>query len=338
MLKKKKKAEKIEDKKIFGLGEFKASKDEADVYTAVISGIKTDRYGDTVNPEGWDLKNFKKNPVLLWAHDHKIPTVGNATKVWVEGKELMMKFKFAPTPFAQELKMLVDERFLKAFSVGFMAKDYKFNDAGVDFLAQELLECSFVNVPAYAEALMKSVGANSEKYKNFIKDSEGTMNWDGIKKSDYRENLLKEKNGSLAIKEIQINTVDKKVEIEYFDGKKEVKDATDEFIDGVKNIYVAKEDQEEKVIFSKSEFENFKKDLEVKAGKVLSKKNRDLIKSAIGAIEEVLTPLRDLLDATTDEKSTDDEPEENGDLTKTLNFSNFDLKKLDEELEKVLEL
>lgn len=293
MLKKKKKAEKIEDKKIFGLGEFvvKASKDEADVYTAVISGIKTDRYGDTVNPEGCDLKNFKKNPVLLWAHDHRIPTVGNATKIWVEGKELMMKFKFAPTPFAQELKMLVDEGFLKAFSVGFMAKDYKFNDSGIDFLEWELLECSFVNVPAYAEALMKSVTANRDKYKNFIKDSEGTLNWDGIMKSDFREKLLKEK----------------------------------------KDIVTEIKDEEEKVIFSKSEFENFKKD-EVKAGKVLSKENRDLIKSAIGAIEEVLTPLKDLLDATTDEKEAEIEEEKE----KTVDFENVDMKKLDEELEKML--
>lgn len=338
MLNKKKKVQ-IEDKKIFGLGEFvaKAGDDKED-YTAVISGIKTDRYGDTVNPEGWDLKNFKKNPVLLWAHDHKIPTIANATKVWVEGKELMMKFKFAPTAFAQEIKMLVDEGFLKAFSVGFMAKDYKFNDQGIDFISQELLECSFVNVPAYAEALMKGVEANSNKYKNFIKGSEGTLNWDGIKKNDYREKLVSEKNGSITIKEIQINTVDKKVDIEYMDGKKETKDATDKFIDGVKNIYEAKKVEEEKVIFTKAEFENFKKDLEVKAGKVLSKKNRDLIRSAIGAIEEVLTPLKELLEATTDDKKIEDKPKKNGDLIKTLDFESVDLEKLDEELEKVLKL
>jgi hypothetical protein len=29
------------------------------------------------------LKNFKKNPVLLWAHDHTIPAIGTATKIWV---------------------------------------------------------------------------------------------------------------------------------------------------------------------------------------------------------------------------------------------------------------
>lgn len=288
MLKKKKKKVEVVDKKIFGLGEFvaKASGDDSEIFTAVISGIKTDRYGDTVNPEGWDLKNFKRNPVLLWAHDHRIPTVGSATKVWVEGKELMMNFKFAPTPFAQELKTLVVEGFLKAFSVGFMTKAYEFNkNDGIDFLEQELLECSFVNVPAYAEALMKSVEANSDKYKNFIKGSEGTLNWDSIMKSDYRENLLKEKNV-----------------------------------------------EEEKVIFSKSEFEKFKKDLEVKAGKVLSKKNRDLINEAISVMENAIAPLKELLEATTDDKKIEVEEEKK----KTLDFSNFDEKKLDEELDKVL--
>ena len=59
-----------------------------------------------------------------------------------------------------------------------------------------------------------------------------------------------------------------------------------------------KKEEEEKVIFTKSELENFKKEIEVKAGKVLSKKNRDLISSAIGAMEAALSPLTDLLEAT----------------------------------------
>lgn len=246
-------------KNIFGLGELKIKAAESDEkYVAVISGIKTDRYGDTIDPEGWDLKNFKKNPVLLWAHDHRIPTVGNATKVWVEGKELMMEFKFAPTPFAQELKMLVDEGFLKAFSVGFKAIDYKFNETGVDFLKQELLECSFVNVPAYAEALMKGVQANPEKYATFMRETDSTMNWKGILDNlDGRAELLQEKK------------IDVKIE-----------------------------EEEEKVVFTKKEFEAFKKELEVKDGKVLSKKNRDLINSAIGAMEAAISPLKDLLEAT----------------------------------------
>ncbi|HBI50276.1 MAG TPA: hypothetical protein DDY21_00280 [Candidatus Moranbacteria bacterium] len=247
-------------KKIFGLGEFtfKGVNSDDGTFEAVISGIKTDRYGDTINPEGWVLKNFNKNPVLLWAHDHHTPTVGRALKVWVEGKVLMMKGEFAPTPFAQELKLLAENGFLRAFSVGFKPIDYKFNDNGVDFLSQELLEVSFVNVPAYAEALMKTVDGDQDKYKNFIAGTDKSLNWDGLKEKDGRAELLQEKKD------------DDKIE-------------------------------EEKIVFTKSEFNDFKKELEIKAGKVLSKKNRNLVKSVIGAMDSALTPLKELLEATNDE-------------------------------------
>jgi len=280
------------EKKIFGLGEFALKGIQEDgSFEAVISGIKTDRYGDTINPDGWDIKNFKKNPVLLWAHDHYTPTVGRATKVWVEGKNLMMKGEFAPTPFAQELKMLAEQGFLKAFSVGFMPKDYKFNDNGVDFLAQELLEVSFVNVPAYAEALMKGM----EKYKTFKKGIDGTRNWTGIvNELDGRNELFEEKEKCVKIEE--------KVE-------------------------------DEKVVFTKKEFEDFKKELEIKAGKVLSKKNRSLIQSAIGAMENAINPLKDLLEATTDEADSDKGGDGNGrSITPKAEVKEvkFDFKNLDE--------
>jgi HK97 family phage prohead protease len=265
----------MKKKKIYGLGEFVFKGLQEDgTFDAVISGVKTDRYGDTINPDGWELKNFKKNPVLLWAHDHTIPTVGRALKVWVEGKNLMMKGEFAPTPFAQELKLLAEQGFLNAFSVGFMPIDYKFNDNGVDFLSQELLEVSFVNVPAYAEALMKGVEANKENLKTFMKETDCTMTWKGILDNlDGREELLQEK--------------DKRATVE-----------------------------EEKVTFTKSEFEAFKKEIEQKAGKVLSKKNRDLLTSAIGAMENAITPLKDLLEATTDEADSDKGGSEAGGRTK----------------------
>lgn len=180
-------------KKIYGLGEAKfKGLDDDGVFEAVISGIKTDRYGDSINPAGWLLKNFKKNPVLLWAHDHSIPTVGKAIKVWVEGTELKLRGKFAPTPFAQELKLLVEEGFLKAFSVGFTPIDYEDNSkGGVNFEKQELLETSFVNVPAYAEALVKRVKGNEKKYKNFIKETGGTLNWNKLCEGDDRDKCLK---------------------------------------------------------------------------------------------------------------------------------------------------
>ncbi|MFA5777623.1 MAG: HK97 family phage prohead protease [Parcubacteria group bacterium] len=253
---------KIEEK-YFGLGEivFKGVNEDG-TFEAVISGIKTDRYGDTIDPAGWELKAFNKNPVILWAHDHYTPTIGRATKTWVEGKELKMKGEFAPTPFAQEIKTLAENGFLRAFSVGFRPLDYKFNDSGVDFLKQELLEVSWVNVPAYAEALL--TGAKQMKCGLVMK----------------------------SILDLQKNIKNDKIEEEKKDGE-----------------------EEEKVIFTKSELEKFKKDIEVKAGKVLSKKNRDLISSAIGAMEAALTPLNDLLEATNE--SADDKSGVNAEQGRT---------------------
>jgi HK97 family phage prohead protease len=239
--------------KIYGLGEAKfKGLNEDGTFEAVISGIKTDRYGDTIDPAGWELKNFKKNPVLLWSHDHSIPAVGRALNVWVEDNLLKMKGEFAPTPFAQELKLLVEQGFLRAFSVGFMPIDYKYNDRGIDFLKQELLEASFVNVPAYVDALLKGIAEDKNKFKNFIKETEGTLNWDSLIKKDGRNEILKE----------------------------------------LKN----KEVEERKIIFTEKEFEEFKKEL--KSGKVLSEKNRNLINSAINSMENAITPLKELLKAT----------------------------------------
>ena len=59
---------------------------------------------------------------------------------------------FARTPFAQEIKSLVEDGIIRAFSVGFMAKKME----GNTFTESELLEISFVNVPANANAIMLS--------------------------------------------------------------------------------------------------------------------------------------------------------------------------------------
>ena len=139
-----------------------------------------DRLGDTINPEGWELRNFRKNPVMLWAHDNFAPPIARATRVWIEDKKLRLKGEFAPTPFAQELRVLVEGGFLNAVSVGFIplledekgmieieGKMYRHAEGeeiksmeekklhgGMRFEKQELLEVSWVAVPALASALV----------------------------------------------------------------------------------------------------------------------------------------------------------------------------------------
>lgn len=124
-----------------------------DGITAVASTALVDRHGEIVEVEGWELKNFKKAPRILWAHDHTIPAIGKATKVWVEGQgkkaKLMFKMAFQDiTEFGKQAKELVEQGWIDTFSVGFMAEEMEDNK----FTKQELLEISLVNVPANPEA------------------------------------------------------------------------------------------------------------------------------------------------------------------------------------------
>lgn len=126
----------------------------------IISGVvgstgSLDRHGENVNPEGWNLKNYLKNPVLLFAHDYRSLPVGKALKVWVENKKLMFNLQFASTPFAMEVFQLFQEGILNAFSVGFMVQKWGESGGKYSIDEQELLELSVVPVPANPEALAK---------------------------------------------------------------------------------------------------------------------------------------------------------------------------------------
>lgn len=143
-------------------------------FTAVASTAMVDRHGEVVSPDGWNLSNFKKNPVLLWAHDHSIPAIGKATKVWVEGKGKDARLMFngvwqTVTDYGKAASQLVNEGILNSFSVGFIPQDMD----GNTYTKQELLEISLVNVPANPQAMMlaykslKEAGFNEEVMNDF---------------------------------------------------------------------------------------------------------------------------------------------------------------------------
>lgn len=134
------------------------TKDADGVFTAVASTATVDRHGEIVSVEGWNLKNYKKNPVLLWGHDHSIPAIGTATKIWIEGTGKKSKLMFTgkmqqATDFGKALTQLVTDGVLKTFSVGFLPTEME----GNKYTEQELLEISLVNVPANPDAMMQAV-------------------------------------------------------------------------------------------------------------------------------------------------------------------------------------
>lgn len=125
-------------------------------FTAIASTNSVDRHGEVVDNNGWDLKAFKKNPVILWAHDHSEPAIGTAKKVWVDGTGKKAKLMIQPilhdlTDKAKAIKALVDQGIIKTLSVGFRPLE---SPDGITFTQNELLEVSMVNVPANADAMM----------------------------------------------------------------------------------------------------------------------------------------------------------------------------------------
>jgi len=140
--------------------EIKADTDERTL-TAIASTSNPDRDHDVLPSDGWNLKNFKKNPVMLYGHDSRDLPVATVTDIKQDGEKLVFKARF-PKPgihdFADKVYELYKDGILRAFSVRFSSKDYEKNDyGGLTFKKSELLEISAVTVPANAEALVQQV-------------------------------------------------------------------------------------------------------------------------------------------------------------------------------------
>ena len=122
-----------------------------------------DREGDVIAPGGWSLDAYMKNPVVLWGHDHKSLPVGRVTRITPTPNGLAARIQFPPegvSARADEVRRLVKEGFLSSVSVGFRPLKSAPNRTrvGMDYHEQELLELSFVSVPANADAVVTAKG------------------------------------------------------------------------------------------------------------------------------------------------------------------------------------
>jgi HK97 family phage major capsid protein/HK97 family phage prohead protease len=145
----------------------KAVASDGDGLDFVLSDATVDRYGDIVEPKGWDLAWFNKNPIALFGHNASFP-IGTWSNVRVEGGKLMAKLNLAARGTSariDELIGLVEQGILRAVSVGFIpSKSTPVNPdkpyAGTRFLEQQLLETSLVSVPANPAALAVAKSMN----------------------------------------------------------------------------------------------------------------------------------------------------------------------------------
>jgi HK97 family phage prohead protease len=131
----------------------------------VMSDESVDRMGDVIEAAGWDLKNFKKNPIALFGHDHKF-VIGHWTDVKVEGKKLIGRLNLLPKGISErldEIRAAVEAGVLRAVSVGFSSDHDSvepMKTGGLRFLRAILYECSLVAVPANPNALQMAKSLN----------------------------------------------------------------------------------------------------------------------------------------------------------------------------------
>jgi len=122
----------------------------------VISDGSLDRHGTRINPNGWELSAFKRNPIALFGHSNGFP-IGTWENLRVEGDRLVGRLVLAAKGTSariDELVRLVEQGILRAVSVGFSALEFGVpGKSPYDYERQELLEVSLVSVPSNTNAL-----------------------------------------------------------------------------------------------------------------------------------------------------------------------------------------
>jgi len=129
-------------------------------FTISTGGV--DRENDRLSADGWSLKSYRKNPVVMFAHDYKQLPVARAVSISQENGNLVSTAEFATAdlnPFAETVYRMIKGGFLNAVSVGFRPQKFKSAERdngqqGFDFEEQELLEYSVVPIPANPQALV----------------------------------------------------------------------------------------------------------------------------------------------------------------------------------------
>jgi HK97 family phage prohead protease len=132
-----------------------SSADDGDEF--IFSDATVDRYGDSIDPNGWDIRNFLRNPIALFGHQGGFP-IGTWKNVQVKDGALRGRLVMAAKGTSariDELRALRDAGILKAVSVGFspIESEPLMQTGGTKYVRSELVEVSLVSVPANPNAM-----------------------------------------------------------------------------------------------------------------------------------------------------------------------------------------
>lgn len=127
----------------------------------IVSTGALDAHGERINVDGIDLKEYKKNPVVLWGHDGFNLPIARTTKIWKDGGKLFARAQFyLKDAFAKKVYEYILDGFLSAVSIGGMVKNWGAD--GITISSMTMKEFSVVSIPANPEAMVsaKSLDGN----------------------------------------------------------------------------------------------------------------------------------------------------------------------------------
>jgi HK97 family phage prohead protease len=146
--------------------EIKAEGGESRRVQFLISTDAVDRDNDVLDPKGWQLENYMRNPIIPFAHDYKSLPVAKCLKIGTTPKGLEALAEFPPKgtyQFADTVYDMLKAGFLNATSVGFRPLDFEpaLDRKGFNFKSQELTEFSIVPIPSNPQALVQQRSAGT---------------------------------------------------------------------------------------------------------------------------------------------------------------------------------
>ena len=151
------------------------------IYSVTIFANELSRDGVSVDIDGMDFSNYRKNPVVLFAHDYSGRTESSGLPIGrtislgrTQDGRIRADFEFlSGDPFADRVRNAWNRGFLRGASIGWRAIEARPSQRGrgLRVVKSELIEWSIVAVPADPDALR---GAYTRIMKALINDASET--------------------------------------------------------------------------------------------------------------------------------------------------------------------
>ena len=149
--------------------------------TAVISTGDIARDGAIIDPKGWVFDNYQHNPVILWQHDANAMPFARTVDLQAGEKELLARAEFdLDDPVGAAVFRKIEAGYINATSVRWLPLETEVKKTGegkaarevLIFKRQELLEWSFVTIPADPKALIMRADGGAVDLLDFIGEAD----------------------------------------------------------------------------------------------------------------------------------------------------------------------